>query len=282
MPPMTDQLVRYISADDHACTIVDCLETARTIGVEQHGLSGRPLAVLARGVVSAVLLGTRMKGRGVLTWQLKTEGLFRQLRVDVMGQGLARAMVTPETEQDLDAWNGVDQLLGEGELVVTTQLEGHVQPYTTQLAVTAEHVDGVTNDYLVRSAQVAAVVRSDVRIEGGELVEAKGVYLERLPGAAEESHRVEEWREAGPGSLDLVSPGSFDATADLLNGAGNWKRLREDSVEFFCLCSRERYRDTLRGFPPDELRQLANGHGIIEATCDFCRTTYEIALDDLL
>ena len=146
-----------------------------------------------------------------------------------MGQGNVRAMVSPEVEHDLDDWNGVDQLLGPGQLVVTTQLEGGHAPYTTTLEVTADHIDAVTNDYLQRSAQVAAVVRSDVRLVGG-ICAAWGVYLERLPGASSESTRVEDWREAGPDSLDCVTPGEPDAIADHLLGSGNWKRLREDPV----------------------------------------------------
>lgn len=285
---MTDRLLRYLTEDDHAIALVDATETCRTIGVDQHHLHGRPLGVLARGVVSAVLLGTRMKGRGLLSWDLRTEGLFRQLRVDAMGQGLVRAMVAPETEQELDEWNGVDELLGDGQLVLSTRIEGQGQGYTTTLEVTAEHVDGVTNDYLQRSAQVSAVVRSDVRIEGDQVVAARGIYLERLPGADPEQHpdgltdTVERWREAGMGSLDLVAAGEPDQVIAGLIGADGWRRLHEAPVQFHCPCSRERYVSTLAGFPPDELRQLVNGAGVIVARCDFCGAVYNIPLDEVI
>ena len=40
--------------------------------------------------------------------------------------------------------------------------------------------------------------------------------------------------------------------------------------------------ETLRGFSPSQLRELSDGHGMINAVCDFCRTRYQFALDDLL
>ena len=49
---MSDRLVRYLSHDDHALAVLESTLTAAEIGVDQHGLRQRPLAVLARGVVS--------------------------------------------------------------------------------------------------------------------------------------------------------------------------------------------------------------------------------------
>ena len=109
---MPDHIARFVSDCERlALSIVRAPDTCQLIGHEQHGLEGKPLRVLSNSILSSLLLATRLKGRGMLTWALDTEGLFDYCRIDAIGLGSVRALVRRQTSKNLSDWNGFDSLL---------------------------------------------------------------------------------------------------------------------------------------------------------------------------
>ena len=179
LPPMADRIARYVCDDNVALSLVSCAATASKIGHEQHGLVDGALRVLAQATATALLLGTRLKGQGLLTWQLSTDGLLSSMRVDAIGLGYARAMVSKDAAAETADWNGFcDALTGKGTLSVTKQLAGRDQPYQSIIDVSGS-IASIANHYLEQSEQVTAVVGLDVQTEGGVVTQADGiVYIE--------------------------------------------------------------------------------------------------------
>ncbi|MDA3961091.1 MAG: Hsp33 family molecular chaperone HslO [Planctomycetota bacterium] len=275
---MSDRIGRYVTDAGFAAAVVRCPATVEEVCVRQHGLGPRPATMLGEAIVAGLLLGTRLKGPGLLTAALAGEGAFRHFRVDAIGLGSVRAMVLPSTHEALAAWNGVDPLLSDGVLTVERRLQDDTQPYQSKLLVAGDAIPSVFNQFLVASEQVMAAIA--VRVSDGEAV---GVYVERLPGA-DVTHPLNElvieMRDAN--SHPALNEADNAALLSALCPEATFRELHAYDVGFHCPCSRDRYIATLRGFKQTELTSLTNGAGVIETVCDFCRTRYDIPLDEVL
>lgn len=276
---MTDRMARFVTDAGYAAAVVRSPATVREIACDQHQLSGTPAGVLGEAIVGALLLATRLKGPGLLTFSLATDGVFDHFRCDAIGLGSVRAMVLPRTHERLAGWNGVDRLIGDGLVTVGRQLREEEEPYHSKLLVQAESVPRIVNDYLVASEQVPAAI--GVVADGDQ--RAVGLYLERLPGGDPEHPlmtRLLHLREQ-PDAFDHAAADPATLLAELCPEA-TFRQLHEYGVGFHCPCSRSRYVANLRNFSTDQLRELSNGAGVIETRCDFCRSFYPIPLDDLV
>ena len=90
---MNDHITRYVTTDHLAIAVVRCTDTVATIAA-QHELKGEPQQIMGEAITAALLMGTRLKGPGVLNFSLRCEAAFAHLRVDAIGMGSVRGMVT--------------------------------------------------------------------------------------------------------------------------------------------------------------------------------------------
>lgn len=282
---MNDHITRYATTDHLAIAVVRCTDTVTTI-TGQHGLTGEPQQIMGEAITATLLMGTRLKGPGVLNFSLRCEQAFAHLRIDAIGMGSVRGMVTESVREQLQNWNGVDQLIGEGEVEVAKQLQQEAQPYLSRIAVDDIRPAWAANRYLATSEQVDACVLVDVRLKGGVVSEATGVYIERLPGADEEDSGVQQLRRHQQAFIDgkpmgLAGDHDDDGLIKRLVPGSELVNLHTYNVGFHCPCSRERFIGSLRGIDNKQLHELAE-NGLLKTTCEFCRTEYEIPLDEVL
>ncbi len=279
---MPDRMARFVTDAGYAAAVVRAGETVQTIAREQHGLADGPLEVMGEAVVGSLLLATRIKGPGLLTFTLATDGVFGHLRCDAIGLGSVRGLILPSTSERLSEWNGADPLVGDGILTVSKQLNDEDQAYQSKLLVAAAPVARIVNDYLLASEQVPAAIGITVDA-GPERIRAGGIYLERLPGGDVDHPLMGillRLRDE-PESFRLDHPEDGGVLQQLCPEA-TFRHLHSYDVGFHCPCSRDRYIANLRNFPVERLSELTNGVGVIETVCDFCRTRYPIPLDDLI
>ena len=280
---MADRMGRYVTDAGYAVAVVRAPATLQVIGRDQHALADGPMAVLGEAILGSLLLATRLKGPGLLSLTMHTEGVFNHLRCDAIGLGSVRAMVLPTTSERLQAWNGVDALLGPGMLTVSRQLRDEDQPYQSKLLIGDDRPARICNDYLVASEQVPAAIGVDLAIDG-DAITATALYLERLPGGEEEHPLMQHLLQLRDAPDDLAKHRHDDDLALLhaLCPEATFRELHAYDVGFHCPCSRERYVANLRNFSKEQLSELTNGAGVIETVCDFCRSRYAIPLDDVI
>ncbi|NRA36839.1 MAG: Hsp33 family molecular chaperone HslO [Planctomycetes bacterium] len=276
---MTDHISRFVTDDGYALSYVVCGDTAQLMGHAQHKLSADVLAMFSEVCVSALLMATRLKGRGLLSLQLQGDiGRVRTLRCDAMGMGYIRSMAHENA--------GAEELFGNGTLTVGKQIEGSKQPFQSNVLVNHDRFTHAANAYLHSSEQVQAMILSDVRVQGDMIERARGIYLERLPDAGDETDRpvdqkYEELYEAKRTHIDL-SGNDDEAIIASIFGEGQFKKLRSYDVQFYCPCGRERYIETIKQFEMKQITDLCNQQGIISCDCEFCKANYQIALDDVI
>ncbi len=290
MPPMNQDIMsRYVSDAGLALSMVRCSSVCKEIGQDQHGLRGSALRCVAEAVCNALLLSTRMKGRGLLSWSVSGSGAIPQLRVDAIGLGQVRAMIAADFHEAVEQWDGLGEPFGPGRLSVSRQIEGQDQPYTSRLEVESGSPDSYSRFLLRQSDQVQGNIWSDVLLnDEGEIESVVAFYLEFLPGNHADTEADSVARIRGQhliyDEFDVQNIASYasneDIIAALFSGAQPFQKLRDYPVSFYCPCTRERYRDTLSGFSTEELEKLTEDR-CIHVVCDFCRKRYDIALSEL-
>lgn len=277
---MPDHISRFVSNDGYALSFLQCDATAQLIGHAQHHLSGPELELETKGMLAALLMATRLKGRGMLSLQVHAEyGRLRDLRIDAMGMGYVRALSRVDTE--------AEEVLGNGTLTISKQLENSDQPYTSSVPINSDRLIHMCNAYLHSSEQVQAVICHDVRVQDNIVERANAIYLERLPAADNNpgchlNDRYDEIYESKQDFMELPGGTNDEQLVADIFGDGQFEKLRQYDVQFYCPCSKDRYMDTLRGFANDQLGELVNEQGLIVTICDFCHSKYEIALDDVI
>lgn len=277
---MSDHISRFVSNDGYALSFVSCPDTAQMIGHAQHGLTGDALEMHGKAMCAAMLMATRLKGRGLLSLAIHSDyGQVRDLRIDAMGLGHVRALTRIDSE--------AKELLGTGTLSVSKQLEDAAQPYTSSVPINSDRIIHLCNAYLHSSEQVQAVICHDVRVNDNIVERANAIYLERLPAADKHpdchlNKCYDDIYESKQDYMELDGASDDEALIAKVFGAGEFEKLRQYDVQFYCPCAKERYMDTLRGFSKQQLGELVNEHGVIVTICDFCKTQYDIALDDVI
>ncbi|TVR08552.1 MAG: Hsp33 family molecular chaperone HslO [Planctomycetota bacterium] len=282
---MNDHIGRYATTDHLAVAIVRAQGTVATIA-DQHQLRGTPRQLLGQSLVASLLLATRLKGQGVLSLSLRNTGGFAHVRCDAIGMGQVRGMVTSSVREQLQSWNGVDPLLqGELQIEVSKQLSDEHQPYRSLVSLPTDSIPLAINGYLAHSEQIDACMMIDCRVNEDAVVEATGVYLERLPGAADEDPGIDHLHRHQQALADGHPMGLAGDRSDhgllqrILPGC-ELIHLKDYPARFFCPCSADRFREALRGLAPADRAELAD-NGIISTECEFCRSVYHIPIDEL-
>jgi len=287
---MRDHLVRGLGLDGRVRAVA-----AETTAVARelrriHQPSRTVTTALGRLATGALLLAASLekvtRREPMLTLEMDGGGPAGRIFATASPAGWVRAFVSnPEaiTAPTEDGRLDVGSVIGrEGHLSVTRDL-GAGRPYRGVVPLFTGEVAKDLAWYLTESEQSPAAVVLSVSVEpDGGVSSASGLLLQLLPGVSEDearrlTGRVQELgslAEAGGGPrewLDRLFPAGFDD-------------LERRPVEFRCGCSKERVLTALKLIGAREVGQLlrdAEDGTPTEMTCEFCRTCYEVAIDEL-
>jgi molecular chaperone Hsp33 len=143
-------------------------------------------------------------------------------------------------------------------------------------------IDTDLQSFLERSDQVPTVLASDVLLDAeGRVWRSAGVLVQALPdGDRAELARIRRRLDAG-GFAELLRA---EAAPDALLAAAvpSAQRVEPDEpVVWSCPCSRERAENAVRLMGEPELARLVVEEQPVEIDCDFCRSHYELGVEDL-
>jgi len=257
---------------------------------DRHDLWPTAAAAAGRLATGAVLFGAALKGDERISLQITADGPLRSLAADAWllrdGAIGARSYVANgrvDLPVDERGKFNVGAAVGSGSLQVTRS-RSLGQPY---VGVVELHSGEIAEDlalYLAQSEQVPSVVALGVLADPGGIVAAGGILAQALPGARDRAlSALEERARSLPPVTQLVAE-HRDASALLHAIAGDaaLRSMQSLEVRFACRCSREKVEGLLAGLGREELLAMARERGHAEATCEYCKTRYEIALEPLL
>ncbi|VAV92118.1 hypothetical protein MNBD_ALPHA01-811 [hydrothermal vent metagenome] len=254
----------------------------------RHDYPGDVKRELGRAMVITAMLGSMMKFEGILTLQLKSDGIIRSLvsdfSTDGSGSGVVRgyAGLGENISADMPA-------LGEGQLMITMDQGRYMDRYQGIVKLQGGSLKQSAEEYFQTSEQLPTrlMVACD-RDEGGRWT-AAAIMIQHLAGDTENTPQdsQDQWNTASI-LLSTLKP------SELLNRRLSLQDLlvrlyHESGVRIFtsteimsgCRCSEEKLRDVLASLSTRELQDSAED-GIITITCEFCKTDHKFKLKKLI
>lgn len=263
--------------------VADITDTANKIG-KMHGAKAWALTQMAETTLASLFLSASLKYPGTVNVAAEFSGDLSIVQADTTPMGLCRAMI-PQDEI---------QKVGDFELLLSPQRlrvkkfnehakllsEGIVEMGSTKIAPNLAI-------YLFQSEQLKTAVGIESQINADDPTKldfAAGFYLEAFPDA-EESHLIimeEVIKSLGPIS-QFYKDDEFQLTQllDQIAGPVDYVIHKEITPTPYCSCSRDRTLDSLSALNNSDLQEMIDDGENLEIYCNFCRTRYEITIDEL-
>ncbi|WP_285292458.1 Hsp33 family molecular chaperone [Aureimonas altamirensis] len=274
--------------------------------------------LLAEMIVLTVLLGTSLKFEGKFTAQTQTDGPVDLLVVDFSTPSSVRAYARFDEERLREAAaagkTSPEDLLGQGIMALTVDQGPQMQRYQGIVELAGASLEDVAEGYFRQSEQIPTTVRLAVariarRQDGGGFKEgwrAGGLVAQFLPQAPERMRMPDLPGGDAPEGAEELEFEADDAWTEVLALVDTiddaeladpdvgverllFRLFHERGVRVFpptpvrddCSCSRERIRDVLANFTPEELAESVEDDGKIRVTCEFCGEAYEFRAEEV-
>ncbi|MEQ9264010.1 MAG: Hsp33 family molecular chaperone HslO [Balneolaceae bacterium] len=279
-----DRIIKGITEDGNFKVSVvkttDVIKEAK----ERHNLSLLNTVILGKTLTAAMLLASELKSEERIQLRLDGSGPIGMVLAEANSLGEIRGYVAnPQTELDYSKPGvTIGDGLGLGVLTFTKILYNEAEPRTSSIQLVKGDITSDVVHFLAQSEQVPSAVLLDVGIdESGEVTEAGGLLLQRLPGAPD-------------GQIDMLQErlGSFPAINEMLEDQQyideimkkalspiKVKELSRQLVDFFCRCSRERFLGAMAMLSYDDLKEMDGETQ--EIVCHYCNNKEEITKEEI-
>ncbi|MFV0625834.1 MAG: Hsp33 family molecular chaperone HslO [Alphaproteobacteria bacterium] len=268
-------------------------DTINTL-LEKHKYPDQVAAVVAEFTSLAVLLSSSMKYDGLFTLQTKTDGPISMVVVDVTSEGKVRAYAkydmerierAKELRKTTDEIEASPYLIGGGYLAFTIDQGDKEQLYQGVVDIQGKTLSEIALRYFKQSEQIDTHLKLFLKMpdETNPKWQSAGIMLQKIPqkgGNVEEIENFEEiWSEAKIFLESLKDSEVFDTSLEpeiLVNRLYHANKLVITGAKnyiFACRCSRDKLLNTLSGFDPKDIEEMAE-KGKITATCSFCSEKY--------
>ena len=279
-----DRIIKGITEDGNfKISVVKTTEVVKT-AKENHDLSLLNTMILGRALTGVMLLASELKGEERVQLRVDGNGPIGFLIAEANSLGEIRGYVqNPNAELDYSNEHvKLEDGLGLGLLTFSKILYNEAEPRTS----TIELVEGdITSDiahYLVQSEQVLSAILLNVGInEAGEVTEAGGLLVQRLPDAPEGQIDLLQERLASFPAIDKLLEGDFYID-DIMHKAMSpikVKELDRQPVDFFCRCTKDRFMDALAMLTIDDLKEMEGEEQ--EIVCHYCNNHEYVSKEEI-
>ena len=225
------------------------------------------------GEMAAVtaLIGSNLKAPGRLSFQLQGHGAVSMLVMDcnekLQLRGMARSGLSAEAEAHVA---GIEELLGDGKLVMTLQPKTAQTPYQSVVPLTGNSVAAVFEHFLEQSEQQAA----RLWLAATENT-ACGLFLQKLPNAdildPDGWDRIEALAATVRPDELLLSP---ETLLTRLFNAENVRLYPPREASWHCPRDEEKVRNMLLSLGREEVEAMLADAEIIAVEDEICGHEY--------
>jgi molecular chaperone Hsp33 len=267
-----DRILRAIT-DDGAFRVVAVrmTDTAQG-GIAAQGAQGDTAATLGEVLCASVLIRETMAPDYRLQMILK-DSVGNHVVGDAHPQGRTRGLVSVASE-------ATGLLLGDDSILkIIRMLPNHEMHQGIVSAGLGEGVAGAVMTYLQQSEQVTSMVGIRCLVEGDRVIAAGGYVVQLLPEVTEAplaimTERLEDFRDI-EGLLVSTDANPEHMISELLYGFP-YTMLSDSPVGFHCGCDASRVVGAMATLGREELSQLIEDKEVVEISCDYCATVYEV------
>lgn len=279
-----DRLIKGMTTDGHfKISVVKTTEVVKTAR-DKHDLSLLNTVVLGKALTATMLLASELKGEERIQLRMDGDGPIGFLVAEANQVGEIRGYVkNPEAE--LDYTNPETRLgdgIGLGILRFSKVLYNEAEPRTSSIQIVNGDVTSDVAHYLAQSEQIPSALLVDVGIdEDGNVTEAGGLMIQRLPDAPDgQIDLLQERLTSFPPIDELLSDEQYiDEIMQKAVSPLKVKELNRQPVDFFCRCTRKRFKNALSMLTLDDLKDM-EGEGQ-EVVCHYCNRREKISKDEL-
>ncbi|MDQ3143668.1 MAG: Hsp33 family molecular chaperone HslO [Pseudomonadota bacterium] len=249
--------------------------------------------LLAEALVLTALLGSLLKDPGgQLTIQAQTErGVVDLLVCDYRG-GELRGYIRHDCDRLAEAGPNptLFSLFGKGYLAITFDQPATDERYQGIVPLEGASLGEAAQSYFSQSEQIPSIVRLAVRKDAAGWV-AGGLMFQHLPEGEEGRERLQtrldhpEWPHVAvlAGSVKPEELTDRDLALDdlvwrLFHEEEEVRTLAPVALSKGCRCSPDYIASVIARFPPEEQADMAGEDGLIRVDCEFCATSFPIAL----
>lgn len=277
-----DRLIKGITTDGHfKIAVVKTTDVVKT-AQKRHGLSLLNTVLLGRALTGTVLMASELKGEERVRLRIDGDGPSGMLVAEANRVGEIRGYVqNPEAEIDYSSGNLGDGL-GRGTLTFSKVLYNKAEPKISSIELVKGNIIDDLAYYMVQSEQIPSAFLLDTGIDdNGDVTEAGGLFIQRLPGAPE--GKIEELQERlkalQPVHKLLDNDMYIDDIMHHVLDPFEVDELDRQPVDFFCRCTRKRFVDALALLGPDELEEISEKGQ--ELVCHFCNEHYFVSKEEI-
>lgn len=234
-------------------------------------------ALLGEMCAVSAIIAANLKQTGRLTFQLTGSGAISLLVIDCAEglnlRGYARHEASNTSETALT------ELLGDGQLLMSLDMEGARQPYQSFVPIDGQTVAEVFEHYLAQSEQQPATLFLFANDE-----QAVGLFLQKLPGA--DMKDEDGWNRAA----HLASTVKAEELLTLDAASVLSRLFAEEVVRVFEPLSvrneypadREKISAMLRSLGEAEVRRIVEEHGEVRIHDDLSNHEYHFTPEQAL
>ncbi len=282
-----DRLIKGISEDGHLKISVVKATDAIKKAKKNHNLSLLNTVLLGRTMIGSLLLASELKGEERIRVRAEGDGPSKLLVAEANRVGEVRGYAqVPDAQLDYSDDASLGDGIGIGVLTVSKTLYNEAEPQHSSIELVKGNITDDLAFYMVQSEQVPSAVLLDVGLDDdGNITEAGGVLIQRLPDAPEDIIDKLQEKMKNFASIDeLLAQGDY--IDDIMQKAMNpvaVKELDRQPVDFFCRCSRKRFVNALSMLGYEDLKEISDEGQ--ELVCHFCNEHYQITkqeIEDLL
>lgn len=257
----------------------------------RHQVQGQLAVALGRAAASALLLAvTSAKDDQRVTLHVMGDGPVRAITADALAWGGVRvyASIDGELPPAGATARSLAGLVGKGHVGVVRDL-GLRERYKGEAAITSGEIDEDVEHYLRISEQIDSALGADVLLDAeGRPRGGAALLLQALPGADDDARdaiaALRERLRAGALAAYLATasaPLELTALITALLPEEPLDTLEPSEARFYCPCTRERVRTTLKMLGETELLDMIREGRPAEVICNFCRERYEVDVAEL-
>lgn len=287
------RLIRGISKNARF-VLVDTKDIVQE-ALDIHKCSPTAISAFGRLLSAGEMMGATLKGDDILTLRTTTDGPLSSMVVTVDKDGIKGYVSNPEA--DLPAKeNGqpdVQGLVGRGTLNVIKDL-GLKDPYVGVSSIESGEIAYDIAYYYVTSEQTPTVIALGVDLENETTVRSAGGYMIQLLPNAEEEFIVELEKKIGAiRSVSELFRGGMDLERILhllyedMNDENHEKLvesyeiLDSKEIKYNCKCDRDKFYKGIITLGKEQLEEILDERGEVEAECHFCGKRYSFKREDL-
>ncbi len=240
-------------------------------------------AALGRTLTMAAIMSCTYKSGEYLNIKIDGDGPIGKIVVEATDGNVRGFVANPGVYLSYN--NGklnVKEAVGSGMLEVVKDLHMRA-PFSSSVELVSGEIAEDFSYYFAKSEQIPSAVGLGVLFDNDSKVKAAGGFLiQIMPGCKDEdiTKLENKLKELKPCS-QMIDEGYTpeDIIREITDG--DYKLLETKELNYFCTCSRDRFRRGIKSLGSKEIKDILSTDKKVETTCNFCNKKYEFNEDEI-